>query len=227
MGKFAVIGIGFFGENLARSLAELGNEVLAIDSRMERINEIKDYVTHAVRLDSSDERAMRAQGLDQMDAVIVSIGEDFQSSIYTTVLLQQLGVRRIITRTSNPVHSRIMQLLGMHETVFPEQEVAQTLAKELSLRGVLEYIPLGGEYIIAHIHTPKELCGRTVLDSALRTEYKLNLVTIKKIHMDVDSKSGLERPIERIIGVPEPRTVLEEGDVLVLMGKERDLKRLL
>lgn len=227
MGKFAVIGLGFFGENLARSLTELGNEVLAIDHTMERIEEIKDHVALAVRMDSSDERAMRAHGLDQMDAVIVSIGEDFESSIYTSVLLQQLGVRRIITRTTNPVHSRIMQLLGLRETVFPEQEVARTLAKELSLKGVLEYVPLGGEYTIAQINTPKEFVGKTILETNLRNEYSLNLVTIKKVRREKDGKTGSERPVETIIGVPTPDMVLEESDILVVMGKEREIRRLL
>lgn len=227
MGKFAVIGLGFFGENLARSLTELGNEVLAIDNNMDRIEEIKDNVALAVRMDSSDERAMRAHGLDTMDAVIVSIGEDFESSIYTSVLLQQLGVKRIITRTTNPVHSRIMQLLGLKETIFPEQEVARTLAKELSLKGVLEYVPLGGEYTIAQIRTPRVFAGRTVLDVNLRGEFNLNLVTIKKVSVEKDRKTGMERPVETIVGVPTPETMLEESDVLVVMGKERDVKRLL
>lgn len=227
MGKFAVIGLGFFGENLARALTELGNEVLAIDNNMERIDDIKDHVAHAVRMDSSDERAMRAQGLDEMDAVIVSIGEDFESSIYTSVLLQQLGVKRIITRTSNPVHTRIMKLLGMKETIFPEQEVARILAKELSLKGVLEYVPLSDDYTIAQIKTPREFIGRTILQINLRGEFNLNLVTIKKVRLERDESTGTERPVETIIGVPKPEHVLEEPDILVIMGKEKDIKRLL
>lgn len=226
MGKFAVIGLGFFGENLARSLTELGNEVLAIDNNMDRIEEIKDHVAYAVRMDSSDERAMRAQGLDEMDAVIVSIGEDFESSIYTSVLLQQLGVSRIITRTSNPVHTRIMKLLGMTETIFPEQEVARILAKELSLKGVLEYVPLGGDYTIAQIKTPAEFAGKTILQTNLRGEFNLNLVTVKKIKVERDG-AGSERPVETIVGVPTPEQILEESDILVVMGKEKDIKRLL
>lgn len=226
MGKFAVIGLGFFGENLARFLTELGNEVLAIDNNMDRIEEIKDHVAYAVRMDSSDERAMRAQGLDEMDAVIVSIGEDFESSIYTSVLLQQLGVSRIITRTSNPVHMRIMKLLGMKETIFPEQEVARILAKELSLKGVLEYVPLGGDYTIAQIKIPAGFVGKTILQINLRGEFNLNLVTVKKIRVERDG-AGSERPVETIVGVPKPEQILEESDILVVMGKERDIKRLL
>jgi trk system potassium uptake protein TrkA len=227
MGKFAVIGLGFFGENLARALTELGNEVLAIDHNMERVEEIKDHVAYAVRMDSTDERAMRAQGLENMDAVVVSIGEDFESSIYTSVLLQQIGVKRIITRTSNPVHSRIMRLLGLKETIFPEQEVAQIVAKELSLKGVMEYVPLGGEYTIAQINTPGELAGKTVIEANLRGKHSINLVTIKKVRTERDEKTGFEKRVETVMGVPNPDTVLEETDVLVVMGKEKDVKKLL
>ena len=227
MGKFAVIGMGFFGESLARALSDLGNEVIAIDNSMEKVDDVKDHVSYAVRLDSTDERAMRAQGLDAMDAVIVSIGEDFESSIYTSVLLQQLGVRRIITRVSNPVHTRIMQLLGIKETIFPEQEVAKTLAKELSLTGVIEYVPLGGEYVIAQVKTPADLVGKSILDANLRSDYNLNLVTIKKILTERDAQTGSERINETVMGVPSPDTVLDETDILVVMGRERDIKRLL
>jgi len=219
MGKFAVIGLGFFGDLLARALSEQGHEVVAIDKRMEHVEEIKDRVSYAVRLDSTDERAMRAQGLADMDAVVVTIGEDFESSVYTTILLQQLGVRRIITRTTSPAHTRIMQLLGVRETIFPEQETAHTIAKTLSFPGVKDYIPLGDDYMIADIPAPPSTAGRTVQEANFRTAYGLNLVTIRR------PETGREEPV--VLGVPTPETVIRAGDTLLLMGREKDLRRLL
>lgn len=219
MGKFAVIGLGFFGDLLARALAQQGHEVVAIDNHMEPVEEIKDHVSYAVRLDSTDERAMRAQGLAEMDAVVVTIGEDFESSVYTTILLQQLGVRRIITRTTSPAHTRIIQLLGVSETIFPEQETAHAIAKTLTFPGVKEYIPLGGDYMIADIPAPASAAGKTVKEANFREAYGLNLVTIRR--------PGKGNEGETVLGVPTPETVIRAGDTLLLMGREKDLKRLL
>jgi trk system potassium uptake protein TrkA len=225
MGRFAVIGLGYFGQNLARELAALGNEVLAIDNDMREVEGIKDDVATAVRLDSTDERAMRQQGLEDMDAVVVSL-LDFETSVHTSVLLQQLGVRRIIARTMSPLHDRMVKLLGIRETIFPEQEVARSLAKELSLKGVMDYVGLGGEYTVAAIRAPARFAGKTLQELDLRKRHALNIVTIKRIVTE-RSVLGQESSVEKVLGIPAPETRVEAGDVLVVMGKEGDIQALL
>lgn len=225
MGRFTVIGLGYFGQNIARALAELGNEVLAVDSDMREVEAIKDDVATAVRLDSTDERAMRRQGLEDMDAVIVSL-LDFEASVHTSVLLQQIGVRRIIARTMSPLHDRMVRLLGIRETIFPEQEVARSLAKELSLKGVMDYVGLGGEYTVAAIRAPARFTGKTLQELDIRKRHALNIVTIKRIVTE-RSVLGQESSAEKVLGIPTPETRVEAGDVLVVMGKESDIQVLL
>ena len=113
--KFCVIGLGYFGLNLSLILSREGAEVLSIDNDMERVDMVSDNVTHSICMDSTDERALRSIGLKDMDAVIVAIGEGFQSSIMTTALLQEIGVKRIYNRVTSPIHERLLKLMGIQD----------------------------------------------------------------------------------------------------------------
>jgi len=112
---FAVIGLGHFGSSLAVELSSRNAEVLAIDNDIERLDDIKDRVAHTIRLDATEEKALRGLGLQEMDGVIVAIGDDFEATLLTVTQLQQLEIKRIIVRATTEVHERILSHLGITE----------------------------------------------------------------------------------------------------------------
>lgn len=225
--KFAVIGLGDFGWSVAISLAERNAEVVAIDQDMDVIEEIKDKVTYAVRLDSTDEKALRSLGLDKVDAVIVSIGTNFESTILTSVLLLKMGVKKIIARASSKIQETILQKLGIHQIINPELEIAAKVSTSLINEDVLDYIELGDDYTIVQIKTPKDFIGKSIQEINLRLRFNVNLITIKRQYKIDNEETGGQIVKERIYGVPTATTVIEESDKLVMMGRDKDVKKIL
>jgi trk system potassium uptake protein len=127
--KFAVIGLGRFGNSIARTLASRGAEVLAIDLDEDKVENLKDEVAYAVTLDSSDIKALKSQNIKEMDAVVIAIGENFEGSLLTTVLLLELGIKRLIVRAANKEQRMILEKLGVKEILSPEDEVGKQLPK--------------------------------------------------------------------------------------------------
>ena len=225
--KFAIIGLGFFGVNLALELTEEGAEVVAVDRDEQRVEPMRDKISYVVCMDSTDERALRRLGLKEMDAVIVAIGEDFESSLLTTALLQELGVKRIVNRVTSPTHERLLKLMNIKDLVVPEAEAAGQLANRLMMRGVVGAFELSEDYSIVEVEAPRAFVGKTLLELDLRTTRNINVVTIKRI----ERKRGLltlgERESVKILGVMTPDTVIETQDILVLFGQEKDIRTLL
>ncbi len=225
--KFAIIGLGFFGVNLALELTEEGAEVVAVDRDEQRVEPMRDKISYVVCMDSTDERSLRRLGLKEMDAVIVAIGEDFESSLLTTALLQELGVKRIVNRVTSPTHERLLKLMNIKDLVVPEAEAAGQLANRLMMRGVVGAFELSEDYSIVEVEAPRAFVGKTLLELDLRTTRNINVVTIKRI----ERKRGLltlgERESVKILGVMTPDTVIETQDILVLFGQEKDIRTLL
>ncbi|MBN1449186.1 MAG: TrkA family potassium uptake protein [Bacteroidetes bacterium] len=219
--RFAVIGLGYFGTNLARELTRNGAEVIAIDNTLSKIEEIKDEVAYAVRLDATDEKTLRNQGLEDLDAVIVSIGEDFENALLTCVLLLEFGCRNLIVKSTSPIHTRIFRSVGVHRIVAPDLDMAERLATTLITTSIIETIPLTDEYSIIQVNAPPFMVGRTLKELDLRHEHNVNLITIKR-RIEKQGKEGAEK----IIGVPMPETRIEEHDVLILMGAQKNIGRL-
>ncbi|ROL60001.1 TrkA family potassium uptake protein [Bacteroidetes/Chlorobi group bacterium MS-B_bin-24] len=225
--KFCVIGLGYFGMHLALRLSELGAEVLAIDNHQDVIDKISDRVAHAVCMNATDERALRSLGLKDMDAVIVAIGEGFESSIMTTAILQEIGVKTIYNRVTSPIHERILRLMNVTGLLLPEADAAEQLASRLMLPGVLHSYLISEEYGIFEIETPEKFYDKTLAQINLRKNYNLNLVTLKKLKKSGGLLSLGEYEEYEVLGVPTPDLILSEGTIMVLFGKEDDVKNLL
>ncbi|MDX5326852.1 MAG: TrkA family potassium uptake protein, partial [Bacteroidota bacterium] len=199
--KFAVIGLGMFGTAIARKLSEKGAEVIAIDIDEEKVENIKDDVAYAVSLDSTDLRALESQNITSMDAVVVSIGANFQDLLLTTFQLQELGVERIIARAQGRTQKSILHKMGISEILSPEDEVSSNVAEQLLNPGVLMCMSLPDDYEIIEVHAPRTLSNRTLADVGLREKYNLNLVTLLRE----------QKGEHHIIGVPDAQTRVEEG----------------
>lgn len=224
--KFAVIGLGHFGSHLAIGLAEQGAEVLAIDDDIERLEEIKDQVTHTVRLDSTEEKALRSQGIQDFDAVIVGMGDDFEATLLTVAALQRLEVKRIIVRATTETHERILNHLGITEIILPAVEAAERLANTLLFEKVVDSFELSSEYTIVEVQAPERFVGKTVQQLLLEQELGVSLVTIKRREKKKALLGFRTRDVETILGVPMPSTVIEQGDLLVVFGNKKAIRKL-
>ncbi|CUU08644.1 trk system potassium uptake protein TrkA [Candidatus Kryptobacter tengchongensis] len=215
MRKFAIIGLGIFGKNLALELAEGDAEVLAIDVNEERINEINHPNITAVKLDSTDVRELERFGLKDMDAVIVTIGENFEALLLTCVLLKELVTNRIIARATEEIHKKILKSIEIKEEdiISPEEEVAKRLSKLLLSDGFIEFFEITKDYEIAWIKAPESFVGKTIRELELRKNYNLLLVTVIKN--------------KKPIGVPDPDTKIDPEDELLIFGKDKDIKKII
>lgn len=218
--KFAVIGLGLFGMALARALAEDGAEVVAIDSEMERVEAIKDVVEFAVQCDATDVDALKDHAMDEMDAVIVAIGMNFEATLLASVELLQLGATRVIARASNDTQRRILERVGVAEIISPEQEMGHHIAKLLTRPDLVNYFDLSGEYDVEEIRVPDGLVGEQLADIELSSRYNLNIITIRR-------SQGEDEEDAEAIGIPIGDTTLHDEDTLVVFGRSEDVERFL
>ncbi len=223
MRKFAVIGLGRFGGMVARTLAERGAEVIAVDKDEKLIEEFKDIVALAVKMDSTDEEALKSQGIDQVDVAIVSIGENFEASVLTTALLKRLGVPVVITRasrTASHIQERILNLIGADRVILPEVEMGKRLAQNLLISNILDYIPISEKHSAAEIRAPKKFWGEKIGDLKIREKYKVSILEIKKV-----SGEGKDAKVEKINYLPNANDIIEKGDIILVIGEEEDIER--
>ena len=223
MQRFAVIGLGRFGTQLARALTRSGAEVIAIDKDRKIIEQISPDVTVAVRMDSTDEDALRAQGVDKVDAAIVGIGDGFEANILTTVSLKAIGVKYICSRAERQVHGRILRRIGADEVIFPEDESALRWSFKLMAPHISEKLEFAPGFSLAQYTAPASFSGKTLLDLHLRKRYHINLIGLRRADATGESDKKLTR---QIINVPSPETVINEGDLLWLIGSDEDLAAL-
>ena len=226
MKRFAVIGLGRFGKKLAIALAMSGAEVIAIDKSREEIDLIRDQVSHAVRLDSTDEEALKAQGVDKVDVAILGIGQGsgkgFESAILTVVNLKQMGVKQIYARAEDLIASEVFKKVGATDVILPEIESAQRWAYKLIAPQIGEKIDFAPGYSLARIKAPASFDEKTVMDLQLRQKYNVNLVAIRR----GEHGKGKKSEKGQIINVPMPNTVIYQEDILMVAGSDADLAKL-
>jgi trk system potassium uptake protein TrkA len=221
--RFAVIGLGYFGTAIARILSDRGAEVMAIDNSHDRVEAIKDDVSYAVRIDATDKKSLSGLNLDALDAVVVAIGENFEGLLLCTFNLQELGVKRIITRASAPSQAKILRKMGLDEILQPEVEVGASVAESLLNPNVLTCLNLPDDYEIVEIKPPRQTANRTLADIGLRNKYKLNLVTVLREEETI--KNGKTVREQHIIGVPSSETVILPTDTIVVFGKTKSIEK--
>ncbi len=218
--KVAVIGLGAFGMSVLKALVDIGAEIVAIDKNMQKIEEIQDMVSFAVKLDSTDEMALVSQDIHEVDVAVVCIGEDFESNILTAVTLKNLGVPRVIARATREIESKILNSVGIDLVVIPEVEVGEKLAYSIIHQNLRDIIHLAGSTAMAEIDAPKKFWGRSLIDLKIRSKYKINLIMIKK-----PKQIGTITTFE-INSSPGADTIIEEKDVLVIVGDRKDITSL-
>lgn len=220
--RFAVFGIGRYGTQIALALASKGAEVFTYDNDPLRTESIKDDVALAVTLDSTDIRTLQAQKVQDMDAAVVAIGENFEATVLTALNLLDLKVPRVIVRANGNHQMRILRSLGIEEILSPESEVANVISERLIHPNIGGFLRLPDDYEIAEIHAPVHCIGRTLGSIDLTNRYDLRLITIRRQFPEEAGGAA-----EHVIGVPKADMVLTETDVLVVFGSLNAVERFL
>ncbi|MDR5586728.1 MULTISPECIES: TrkA family potassium uptake protein [Clostridium] len=210
--QFVVIGLGRFGASVAKTLYDLGNDVLVIDKDEDIIQDISDNVTHAVQMDSTDENALRTLGLRNFDVAIVTIGSNIQASIMATLLVKELGVKYIIAKANNKIHSKVLYKIGADRVILPEQDMGVRVAHNLVSSSILDYIELSSDYSIMEIEALDEWDGKSLREIKLRSQYGINVMAIKE---------GEDINIS-----PSADHIVKAKDIIVAIGSAEDLSKL-
>ena len=211
MKSVLLIGLGRFGRSVAEKLNELHHQVLAVDKNEERVNEILPLVTDAQIGDATSETFLRSLGVDNFDVCIVTIGEDFQSSLETTSLLKELGARKVVSRASREVHKKFLLRNGADDVVYPEGQLAAWTAIRHTTEHVLDYIALDSEYAIYDLSVPADWHGKTVGGLDIRRKYNLNILAVR----------GENQPSMVVTG----DTMLQENQTILVLGKWKDVQK--
>ena len=214
MKSFVVIGLGRFGRSVARSLTELNYEVLAIDEDEELVQSIAGTVTHAVTGDCTDENVLKSLGIRNFDVAIVAIGQDMSTSIMVTLLLKELGVKYILAKAQNDLHSKVLERLGADRVVFPERDMGVRIAYSLTSTTILDYIELSLEHSIMEIVVPRNWGGKTIMELNIRQKYNVTIAAVKE-------KQG-----NKINVSPSADLVLKDDDILLVIGETTNLTKL-
>lgn len=213
----AVIGLGQFGTQLAISLAEAGVPVLAIDSRMERVEGVRASVARVLCLNSTDEDALAAARIADVGVAVCAIGDDVQASILTVALLRQFGVPRIVARSTSQLHGRILRMVGATDIVNPAQDIAMRLAARLLQPGLVDRVPIAPGYALNEIEAPAWTAGRTIAQLDVRRAFGISILAVKR-----GSATG-----EQVIANPGADTAIAQADVLVVLGDDNAIGRFL
>ena len=211
--QFLVLGLGRFGASLAKTLCDLGQEVLAVDADEELVNNIAPYVTQAMQLDATDETLLASLGVKNFDAAIVSIGQNTRDSILVCVLLKELGVPYLVAKANDDLHAKVLQRVGADKVVFPERDMGARTAYNLVSTNILDYIELSPDYSLVEISVPPQWVGKNMRELNLRVRYGINVMAIRHVGGDISV-------------APQGIDALEKDDVLVAIGSNASISKL-
>ena len=222
--KCAIIGLGEFGKVLALKLASRGAEVIGVDTNIALIEDVKNDVSLAVKLDATNERDLISQGIDKVDVIVASMGSNFEINALVVVMAKKFGIPKIIARATNSIHARILSQIGATEVVQPEEKSAEQLSHRLLFTGLKSYLELMQGYSIVEIEISKKYEGKILHQVIPRSKYKVNIIAVKgKRHLWEE----VNHQEDTINIVPQDSDVLYAKDVITIAGADNDLARLL
>ncbi len=214
MKRAIVIGLGIFGYNVARDLFENGFDVVAVDKNRDAIQKMKNYSTKAILADGTDKEVMDEIGVQEDDVAIISFGEDLAAATLITLHLKQMRVKNIIVKAPNEEHKMILEKVGATDVIIPEMDVAKKISKSLISPNVMDYIPLSEDYMIIELAPPNSFLGKTISELQLRSKHNIEVIAVRDVLSDA------------IHMVPAADFVVKDGEVLVVVGKEKDIRKI-
>lgn len=209
--QFFVAGLGRFGESVAVTLDRMGYDVMAMDKDEDVVQDLSDQLGYVVCADASDEKNLNAIGAGNADVAVVAIG-DLSASLLTTLLLKDMGVKRIVVQALDELHGKMLQKIGADKIVYSEKEMGIRVAHNLTSPGIVDYIEMNNNITVVTIHIPEEWVGKTLIDLDVRRKYHITVVAIR-------------RQTENFIN-PRPDMVMQAGDMLVILGDTSSIKEI-
>lgn len=211
MKSILLIGLGRFGKHVAMKLNELKHQVLAVDKNEDRVNESLSFVTNAQIGDSTNADFLESLGIRNFDVCIVTIGEDFQSSLETTSLLKELGAKLVVSRASRDVHAKFLLRNGADEIVYPAKQLGIWTAIRYSSDNIFDYIELSEDYAIFEISVPRSWIGKTIGQLDIRKHYRINIMALKR-------DGQLDMNIS-------PDTYITDDETMLVLGNHKDVQK--
>lgn len=209
---FLVIGAGRFGSSVAKSLHQLGKNVLLVDKDEDKLQGLAGEVTHTIITEITDERSLKSLELNSFDVAIVAIGKDLNNSILVTLLLKEAGIKTVICKAVTEIQAKTLYKLGASSVIFPERDTGIRVANNLASNNILDSIDIDPKYSLLETRIPESWIGKTIIDLDIRNKYDLNVLAIKTGEsMDVTI---------------DPNRDLLEGDILILLGERTKLNKL-
>jgi len=209
--QFVIIGLGRFGSSLGRELVRLGYEVLGVDRDEEKVQELASVLTHTIMADATEEEVLRSVGARNFDCGVVAIGDDIQASILATILLKELGVKKVVAKAVSDLHGRVLERMGVDRIIYPERDMGVRVAHQLVSPNLLDYIELSKKYTIAEVAVPQCWSGKSLEDVDLRGKFGCSIVAINKP--------------KGIIIAPAAKDILSSEDVMVLIGTNDQIEQ--
>ncbi len=212
--QIVVVGLGRFGTSVAKTLFELGHDVMCIDSNERNVQDISPFVTHAVQADGTNEETLRELGITNFDVAIVAIGEKIEASVMATGLLKRLELPYIVAQATNSLHGSILEKIGADKVVYPEVETGRRVSHRLATPSVVDYMPLTPHYGICKMTPPPHFLDHTLaeLELGIKEKYGLSVLAITRREEVILNPTKFER--------------LEADDVLVIVGNDDQIERI-
>jgi trk system potassium uptake protein len=213
--QVVVIGLGSFGESVAVTLNTMGYDIMAIDNDQEKVDNLAVQIPHVIQADATNEAILKELEIQNFDVAIVAMGTDIEGSVLSTILLKQLGVKRVIARANNKLHGNILEKIGASYVVYPEQEMGINVAHRLSLTDISDYMLVVGRYGIGKFEIPVRFTGDQLFELGFGPRGKSEVAVLLILRSN------------EVIVSPSPEERIESGDVLILAGNDNNIEKLL
>lgn len=213
MKRFVIVGLGNFGASVAETLHSIGHDVAALDQDSERVDQMSTLVQRAAVGDGTDVRTLRRVGAEDADAAVISTGDDITASAMTALVIRDLGVDEIYVKVVSHDHARLIEKIGVTETIFPERESGIRLGKRITSRSLLNYVQLGSDFSLQEMAVPSSWVGRSLRDLQLPRRHGISVVAVHDVLLDA------------IHPVPDPDAPLKDSDTLLLAGRDDNLSK--
>ena len=211
MKSILLIGVGRFGRHIAAQLAQLGHQVMAVDTDEARINEVMSFVTNAQIGDSTNAAFLRSLGVGNFDVCMVTISGNFQNSLETTSLLKELGAKCVVSRAERDVQAKFLLRNGADHVVYPEKQVARWVAIRYTSNHISDYIEIDDQHAIFEVEVPEGWVGKSIGELDIRRKFGINIL-------------GVKRAGKTDVSVT-PETVLAKDEAILALGEYKEMQK--
>lgn len=207
-----IIGLGRFGGTLAKQVAALGHEVVGIDIEETLVQKLAPYLTHSIVGDFSDEDTIRQLNLQELDVVVIAIGDNLKAKLLSAMVLKELHTPYIVAKASTTMESKLLERVGADLIIFPEMDMAERVAQMLTRENIVDYFQLSQDIGLVEMGIPQFMVGHTLVELDIRKHYNVNIVAVKRD--------------KNVIAPPNPNNLLQDDDMLIVIGRNEDITKL-